>query len=70
MTPAAEKDIRSALRQLRGCRGRLAMLGTAKLSGSDMALLGTVRLIASEAEHKLLKLLASAHKARTRKVKP
>lgn len=58
MTPAAEKDIRSALRQLRGCRGRLAMARTAGLSERSTVLLGAAGLLTYEAEARLVKLLA------------
>lgn len=59
MNAAAEKDIRSALRQLRGCRGRLAMARTAPLEGMERAALGVARGEAEVLEKTLLALLGA-----------
>lgn len=59
MTPAAEKDIRSALRQLRGCRGRLAMARTAVLSDSQDLKVALALIETDKAQGMLLALLGA-----------
>jgi hypothetical protein len=57
MTRQAEKDIRSALRQLRGARGRLEMARTGRLSPALQRLLDAALADAHRLEADLVRML-------------
>lgn len=59
MTTQAEKDIRSALRQLRGCRNRLAMARTGRMSKADRIRMAYARADCQDAEQRLRALLGA-----------